>query len=794
MIRNYFKIAFRNLWRNRLIASINIGGLAAGLTICFLIGLWSYNELKFDAFHEKGDRVLLFQQNENNSGSGSGFAALIEKEISQVQQTARLVPARALLSYKDEVYNEKNFYFADSEIFDLLTLPLKIGDAKKTLNTPYGLLISEKAALTYFQDEDPIGKIVSYENKQDLVVTGILKNLPYNSHIEIDFLISISHAEELLGEKLNGYWDNRSLTYLLLSKGSSAKSVFQQLPAVKAKTKDQNSGVWKLNVIPLRDIHLQHTLDSRVKAQGEMEKVNLFTFIAFLVLVLACFNYINLATARASLKAKEVGIRKTIGASRKDLFFQFLFDSFINIIIAAIAATLLTILLLPYFNNLSGRVLTMSTILDPEILLIIFSGLMILGLLVGSYPSLVLSAYKPVDILKNKINNTDTGLNFRKILVVGQFVISVIMIVATLIVLQQFNYMQNKNLGYVKERILNISFPGKTEADKRLLLKQKLQTLSGIEEVSLISSIPGGGSWYNKLVVDYLPAGMKDAGIQQIFVDEDFLKTFNIDLAWGRDFRAGEHKPGPVYMINEAAQQKLQWAKMEGRQIGYYNYEYSPEGGYKEVAKRGRVVGVVKNYHQGNLKTFIEPLLIVLNPEVGGQMALKLRPGNLKNTLADISELWVGIFPDKPFEYTFMDDDFNQTYKEEIRSGKIISIFAGLAILISCMGLFGLAAFTMKQRTKEIGIRKILGASVSNIVSLLSKDFIKLVVFANILAWPIAWYAMNKWLEDFVYRIDITWWIFVVAGSLVLFLTILTVTIQAAKAALSNPVKSLRTE
>lgn len=794
MIRNYIKIALRNLKRNQLIASINIAGLAVGLAICVLIGLWSFNELQFDAFHEKGYRVLLFQQNENNSGSGSGFASLIKQEISQVEEAARLIPAKALLEFDNEVYNEEKFYFADKEIFDVLTLPIKNGDAKRAINTPYGLLISEKAAFTYFQNEDPIGKILKFENKQDLVVTGILKDLPDNSHLEIDFLLSSKHAEELLGEQLNGYWDNRSLTYLLLSQGSSAAMITANLSQVEAKTNDQNSGVWKLDVIPLRDIYLHHTLDSRVKAKNGIEKVYLFTAIAFLVLVLACFNYVNLATARAGLKAKEVGVRKTIGASRKDLFFQFLVDSAVNIFIAATLAILLAALLLPSFNVLSGRILTLNTLQQPGILLSIISGLIFLCLLVGSYPSLILSAYNPVESLKNNVLNNRRGISFRKVLVVGQFIISVVMIAATLVVWQQFNYMQKKDLGYEQEQILNIPFPGKTEADQRLLFKQQLQTLAGVEEVSVSSSIPGSGSWYNKLIVDVLPEGVEEAGIQQIFVDEDFLETYDIELAWGRNFRTEEYQSGPVYLINEAAQQKLQWEAMEGKNIGYYTYEYNSDGGYSEVPQPGPVVGVVKNYHQGNLKSLIEPLLIVMNPEVGGQLSVKLQTGDLQDKMTAITKVWSNVFPDKPLEYTFLDEEFSQTYKEEIRIGKIISIFAGFAILISCMGLFGLAAFTTEQRIKEIGIRKILGASVIHIVSILSRDFLKLVAIASLVAWPIAWYTMGKWLEEFAYRINLNLWVFGLAGILALIITILTVSIQATKAAAANPVKSLRTE
>ncbi len=794
MIRNYFKMALRNLGKNRVVAFINIVGLALGLAICLLIGLWTRHELQFDAFHEKGDRVVLFQQFENNAGSGSGFAPLLAANISQIEKTARLAPTKALLATQDEVYHEDYFYFADTSVFEVLTLPLVAGQPKGALTTPYGVLISAHIASKYFPGQDPIGQTIRFDNKRDLQITGILKELPDNAHLKIDFLCAFEHAEELLGEGLDGFWDNRSLTYLLLSEGTVPAGIAAQLAAIKAKSNDQNAGAWQLGLIPLQDIYLYHTLDGRVKANKAIDKVYLFSAIALFVLVLACFNYINLATARASMRAKEVGVRKTIGASRAQLFWQFLSESFVNIMLAAWLSLAIALLLLPYFNRLAETNLSLEPLFNAPNAALALGGLLMLCLLTGSYPSLTLSAFNPVDSLKNKIYGRYSGAAFRKVLVVGQFAVSITILVATFIVLQQLHYMQNKELGYQQEQILTIAFPGKTTPEQRLLLKQKLENMAGVQQVSLSSSLPGSGSWFNKLVVDYLPAGSKDAGIQQLFVDEDFLTTFNIELAAGRNFRIDEHKRGPVYMINEAAMQYLQWKEIEGRQIGYYSYEYSPEGGYKEVPLRGPVVGVVKDYHQVNLKSTIAPLLIVMDPAVGSQMAVKLQPGNLKGQIAGIEQQWQEIFSDRPFEFSFLDDAFTQTYKAEIRSGKVMSIFAGFAIVISCMGLFGLATFTTEQRTKEIGIRKLLGASVTSIVTILSKDFLKLVLIANLVAWPLAWWGMHQWLEGFAYRIDLPWWLFIAAAVLAGIVAFITIGYQAFKAATANPVKNLRTE
>ena len=792
MLRNYFKIAFRNLWKNRVFSVVNISGLALGLCVCLLMVLFVRQELSYDAFHAKADRIVLFQQFENGSGSGSGFAPLLKSQLAQAEAVTRLVKAKPLVGYETQSFYEPGFCFADSTLFGIFDFPLVAGNAKTALQTPGGVVISERMAQKYFAGQQPLGKTLTYETKHRLTVTGIFKNLPANSHISVDFLCNFRNASELTGQNLNGYWDGASLTYVLLSPGTQASGLMGMLPALARKTNDPNAAVWKLNAIPLRDIYLRHRLDGRVKAVKAIENVYIFSAVALLVLLLACFNYINLSSARATLRAKEVGVRKATGASRPQLFAQFILESALFTFIGMGLAVVSAQIALPAFNTVAGTDLSLGVLLSLKNLALMGGAALLVTLLTGGYPALVLSAFRPAEVLKNVFSGSRRGAAFRKVLVISQFSISIVMITATLVALRQLRFIQHKKLGYDREQMLTLALPGDAPAGSKQAFKQTLQSKATVRAATLCGWLPGQGAGGNKLMEQFVPKG-KNTGFRFITADADFLQTFGIRLRQGRSFTA---KAGNTqFMVNEAMAKYLEWGENGvGRLLGYYTYRYNPDGTYGEVPVEGEVIGVVTDYHQSDLRSLIEPLVIMPATGYEPQMAVKLQTSDLKNSIAEIGQTWRKFFPGKPFDYRFLDDAFNDTYTRETRMGNIFGIFAGLAVFISCLGLFGLATFMAERRTKEIGIRKILGANVTGIVAMLSKDFLKLVLVAFVIATPVAWYAMNRWLQDFAYRIDISWWVFALAGLLALVIALVTVSFQAVKAALANPVKSLRSE
>jgi putative ABC transport system permease protein len=793
MLYNYFTIAFRNLRRQKVFSIINILGLSVSLSVCVLIVLFVQDELSYDKFHSQADRIVLFQQNDSYSGSGGGFAPLLKKEIAQAEEVSRLVKVKPLISLEKESYYEPEFYFADENLFKVFDFTVIEGNAKEALSSPYSLLISEKMAQKYFPNQYPVGKTLNYNNKQDLVIKGILQNIPSNSHLSIDFLCSNKNADQLIGQGIDGYWDGMTLTYLLLSKGTDINKLTAQLPEIIKKTNDPNSSVWKPALIPLRDIYLKHKMDGRIKAQQAIDNVYIFSTVALFILFLAVFNYINLASARSVLRAREVGVRKVLGANRRQLIVQFLGESSFLTLIALVLALMLTFLVLPSFNQFADRNLSLSALFSPANIAIFCLAFLSLSFFNGIYPSLILSAYKPVEALKNVFMKYSGRNIFRKALVVMQFAISMGMIVATLVVLNQLYFIQHKDLGYQREQILTLSLPTDAATQKNAF-KQELQSLSPVQSVSIAGSLPGQGSFGNKLVTEYVPQG-KQPGFKFLNLDEIFINTFNIKLIQGRNFSANSNAGKNEFMVNRAALEYLEWGNEGvGRQIGYYTYQYQPDGTYKEEPVRGEVIGVVEDYHQSDLKSRIEPMLICYNQGWEGQVAIKLQAGNLQPTLASIEKSWKSFFPGKPFEYKFLDESFDQTYKKEVQTGQIFGLFASLAIFISCLGLFGLAAFAAQVRTKEMGIRKVLGASTTSLVLLLSGSFTRLILLAALIASPVAWYMMNQWLQNFAYSITISPWIFVGACALSLLIALITVSFQSVKAALTNPVKSLRNE
>ncbi len=792
MILTNLKITVRNLFKNRLYSSINLIGLTIGIACCLLITVYVKEELAYDRFNKNADRIVLLQQFENNRASGGKLAGDMKAKFAQVEKTVRLKNANPLIKFEQNAYYEANFYFADSTVFDVFTFPLLKGNAATALKEQYGVVISESIAQKYFQNKDPLGREFIYDNKTKLHVTGVMKNLPEASHLKIDFLANYANANELIGwDVTNNYWGGGGWTYLLLAPGTKTAAIESRFPAYLKQLNDANAaGVWKLKLISLRDIYLNTSLI----ASSPVTYVYIFSLIALFILLLASFNYINLATAFAASRAKEVGVRKVMGSSKNQLRWQFILEAALFVFISLLLAFAVTGFSLPVLNGLLEKKFSLLSLIDFRSMIYLVIVFILLSVFAGIYPALMLSSYRPATVLKGEPVNRGGKQILRRTLVVLQFTVSVVMIAATFITYQQLSYVRNKNLGYQRSQILTIDLRD-APANVKEVFKQEVKKMASVEAVTRAYGLPGSGLLQGqKLVSDFVPSGAKDASIMRLTFDEDFLKTFDIKLVEGRMLNASSVADKKAFLINEAAKKYFNWKTIDGRKTGYYTFQYKPDGSYEEVPIRGEVVGVVADYNHADLKTTIMPAIYSLNEGWEGQMAIKLKAGAIGGGIQQVEKLWKQFFPGKPFEYNFLDAVFDNTYKAENKTARLFGFFAGLIVLISCLGLLGLITYVSNTRRKEIGIRKVLGASVSSILQLLAKEFIVLIIVACSIAFPLAWWAMNKWLESFAYRIDINWEVFAAAGVVVMLIAFLTVSFQAIKAAVANPVKSLKME
>ena len=794
MIRNYLTIAWRNALTHKAATLINVTGLMLGLLSCFLIWAYVSDELSYDRFHQQADRIALFQQNENSPTSGGQFATDFKNRFTQVTDAVRLTRLKPLLSSRQIALYEPNFWLADQSIFTVFTLPLIQGNAQTALTEQYSVVLSQTAAHRYFGDANPMGQRLRLNNKLTLHVTGVLRDLPPTSHLKLDFLVPYRNANELAGyDVTTNYWGGGDTwTYLLLAPGTDLHDLRAQFPAYLKQLNDPNSRVWKLNVVPLTDLYLRTNL----VATNRLLYVYVFSLVALLILGLACFNYVNLATARATGRAKEVGVRKVLGSSFGQLWGQFMGEAGGVMVVAVGLAVLLTGLILPAFNQLADKQLSFQRLFSGTRLVWLGGGLGLVALVAGGYPAFILSSFRPIVTLKGNSSRASGRSWVRQTLIVGQFTVSVVMIVATLVVYYQLQFLRTKDVGYQREQILTMDLRDASN-ERKEYFKQQVLTLAGVQSATRAFGLPGNNFVRGeKLVSDYVPKGSQTGGINRLTADGDYLKTFGIKLLEGRNLDPNRPSDRGAFLINQAAMKYFGWQTSKGKMTGYYTYAYDPAqpGAYREVPQRGEVIGVIEDYNYANLKQTVAPLLVALNDGWEGQLAIRLRRDRVAATIQQMQQLWQAQFPDKPFEYEFLDDNFNRTYQAEARTGQVFGWFAALAIFISCLGLFGLATFTAQQRQKEIGVRKVLGASVLSVVSLLSKDFLKLVLIAILLASPLAWYAMHRWLGDFAYKIDTEWWIFGLAGLLAVGIALLTVSYQSIKAASMNPVKSIRNE
>ncbi len=797
MIRNYVKIALRKLINEKLLSFIVLFGLTVSLLVCLLIGLFVKDELSYDDFQSNKDRIVLFQQWENSSGSGSGFAPLLKRNIAQAEEVTRVIKAEPLITNgsKTESYYEKNFCFAEANFPKVFNLNFIESNAATAFATPNFLLLSKSTAIKYFGHQPAIGKLLFYDKNKPFYVTGVFDDLPHNSHIKIDFLCDYKQAQTLVGQSLDGYWDGMSLTYLLLSKGTSTTAISKQLPQIISHLHDQNSVIWKPRFIPLKDIYLREKLDGRIQASNAIVDVYVFTAIALCIILLAAFNYVNMTTANAVSHIKSVGVRRILGAQRKQLIQQYLIESFVFVGISATLAWAAAFVGVVVFNAIAHTTLSSSVLYSGNFVFFYVGSVLLFAVVNGLYPAYFLSSFKPFDAIRKRIFNVHrSDYSLRKALVVFQFTISIIMMIVVVVVSRQLQYIHNQNLGYNRDEVLTFAFPSDASSTQKQTFLNKMAATPDVSNATVCSRLPGEGAFGNKLVETYVPAG-KEVAYQNFSFDQHYLGVFGIRLLQGRNFSATDNAEQHHFIINQTMCALLNLTNNAvGKPLAYYTYQYSPDGGYKEVPVKGDIIGVVDDYHQNDLRTAIQPLLIQYNAGWENEVAVKLQSSRLDKVLSTLNKEWKNNFPITPFQYRFLDDVFNQTYQKDTITGSALNVFSVLAIIISCLGLLGLTTISVQQKVKEIGIRKVLGASVTNITLLIAKDYVVLIVIAIVLAVPISLFASSKWLQIFIYRIHIQWWMFAIAGITAIIIAFITVSLQAIKAAMMNPVKSLRTE
>jgi len=786
MLKNYLKIALRNLKRRKGYSFINIAGLAIGITACLLLFLWVQDELSYDRYHEKADQIYrVISQWESDSQArrfaktSAPLGPALVSEFPEIEKAVRFGSNKFLISYKNIRFYEYIF-FADHEIFDIFTLPLIKGNPKTALKEPYSIVVSEEMRDKYFGEDDPIGKIITLGEWHDFKITGVFKDMPQNSHFRFNFLGSFldyaSHHFDQWG--ISNYH-----TYILTSKNFSPDELERKLPQFVEKYRGKEVRyVYKYTypIQALSSIHLHSNLDGEIEPNSSVGTIYIFSAIAMFILVIACLNYINLSTARYANRAKEVGLRKVIGASRFQLIKQFLGESILFSFIALPLAVALAELFLPLFNSLYGKELGISYFDNLFLLFGLIGIILIVGIVSGIFPAFYTSALQPVKALRGMLKASSIISILRRYLVVTQFTISIVFVISTIVVFSQLDYIRSRKLGFQKEHIVNIPIHDKEALQRYETIKSEFLKDSSVLTVSASNFFPGKNIWYQS----YWQEGTREDEnlmISWVTVDHDFLDTFQIKLVQGRNFsRDFPNDLEGGYILNESAVKEIGWNVPLGKEF--------------RIIEKGSVIGVVEDFHFKSLRQEIKPVALCIYPKFFEYFSVRISPANISLTLDFLKNKWQELVPSQAFEYSFLDEDFGRLYKAEMRLGKIFSIVTALAIFIACLGLFGLAAFMAEQRTKEVGIRKVLGATVLNIVFMLSTEFSKWVLLANIIAWPVAYYAMNRWLQDFAYRTGIKAWVFPLAAIMAFGIALLATSFQAVKAALANPTETLRYE
>lgn len=801
MLKNYLKIAWRNIRKNRLYSFVNITGLTIGIASCLLIGIYVWNELTYDDFNTNKDRIARVTMVYQFSGTKDEIAVTgtkagpeFKRRFPQVEAYVRTMKDALSLANGTKAFDEKDVLYADKDFFSIFSFPLLKGNPETVLDAPGKIVLTEKAARKYFGTENPIGKTLRVNGGKDYEVTGIAGDAPLNSQVQYNVIISF---KSIWGADRERWTEANYVTYLLLKRADQIKPLDKQLKLYGEKMKEQefhlqagSTDYVSFNLEPLQSVHLHSAVKGGLEPAGNITYIYVLSVVALLILLIACVNYTNLATAQSVGRGTEIGIRKVMGAGKMQLLKQFLGESLVLTIIALLLAFIVSAAILPLFNAVTNKSFSVDQFLSPAFIGAALLLCLVVSIISGAYPAFVLSNTKLVSILKSGLQISHSGGGIRKVLIIFQFVIAVFLTAATIIVLNQVSYIQRKDLGYNREQIIVLPVDYKTRGVYDQL---KYDVKNNPNVLSVTGSYEGPVSigWGDGITADD-GSGKKELSLNATPVDLDYLRTMGMQLVAGRDFIRNDFllqdtsnnysNYRSAYILNENAVKQLGWTPEQA--IGKTIQKGSP----------GSVVGVVKNFNFESLHTPVGPLLIFLDTSMVREMYVKIKPEQAASTIAALEKIWQSRVLHRPFDYHFLDEDFSALYKEEQRTAKLFSLFSGLAIALACSGLFALAAFTTVQRTKEIGIRKVLGADIANITFLVAKQFLVLVAIAILIATPLAWLAGNSWLQNFAYRADIHWWIFIIAGATAVIIALSAVSYHAVRAALANPVKSLRTE
>jgi putative ABC transport system permease protein len=808
MLRNYFKIAFRNLIKYKFISFINLFGLAVGLTCCLLILSFILSELSFDKYNLHAKEIYRVTRTFNNqdgtvslrlSTISPPFGPYLTNDFPDIKKMTRLLDNSVTpVRYQEKLFNEENVYFADENFFDVFSHKVIAGNPHNALADPFCVMLTEEMAKKYFGDEEPMNKMLRFNNQFNLKVTGVFKKFPANSHMHPSMLISFNTLKDtaVYGEEnLRTNWGNNSFfTYLLLPENYPVKNMEAQFPSFLDRHmnhKDYNgqnpSKFTSLDLQKLTDIHLYSHTDYEAEPNGDINRVYIFSLIASFILLIACINYMNLSTARSALRAREIGIRKVIGAERKELIFQFLGESVLICWVALLIALTLTWLSLPWLNRLTGQQIYFSSLWTWKIMIPLLFAPFVIGGISGIYPALFMSSFQPIKTLKG-LFRASGGISFRKVLVVTQFAISIVLMITTAIVFQQLHFMQKKSLGFDKDKIVILNYNNDLSKQYGSLRTELLRS-AAFKNLTSSSRIPSGRLLDDMSASIFVGDSIRPlkTDIKFISTDYDFVPTYGVKILAGRNFSRDFGTDTASFVLNESAVKVIGW-KSPAEAIGK-DFKY---GGQK-----GHIIGVINDFNFESMHQRIAPLVLAMFPASRAyfsNVSIKIAGNDVQSAIAYLENTWKKILPESPFQFNFLDERFDRLYQSEQKQGTLFILFACIAIFIASLGLFGLSSFAISLRVREIGVRKVLGANVGNIVTLLSKEFLILVIIAAFIAFPVAWFAMQNWLMDFAYRINMDLWVFLTAGLLAGLIACFTVGFQAMKAAVANPVKSLRVE
>jgi len=795
MLSIQFKIAIRSILKQKFYSFINIAGLTIGMTCSLLIFLYVNNELGHDSFHAKKDRIYRVvtdiktpTETIYTNSTSAPTAAYMKEDFPEVEEMVRLDNARFLITHEENSFQEDNGMLADASFFTVFSFPLIKGDVDTALEDPYSIVLTESTAKKYFGDEDPLGKTLTIEGGYGLKVTGVMEDVPQNSHFTFDLLIPMSlRLEKLFPEAAERWGSFGYQSYVLLFEKDQTTSLETKLSGFMdghiGEYMKENNMYYSLSLEPLMYIYLQSKRGSPVS--GSLTNVIIFSIIAVFILLIACFNFMNLSTARSTERAKEIGVRKVMGALRGQITWQFLCESLVMAILALSLALIAVELLLPAFNRISDKEIAVSVFQNFYHLLLFFAVAIMVGLLAGIYPAVFLSRFKSLNVVKGSFSSSHKGVLLRKILVVTQFVVSIVLISGTAIVYKQLSFMNRKSLGFKKEQMLIIDFRGDDDVqDKIETFKRELEENPNVMTVSASSSVPSRTNYIAYTNIENPVGEFQASNINLCYTDHDFMDQYGMKIIGGRQFSHDFPSDTTSLIVNEALVESY----------GYHSAEEIIGKRFSIWGVEGEIVGVVNNYHFKSLQEEIEPLTMLLAPGIARYFSLNINTEDVEGTIASLEKKWKGMAPQRPFDYFFLDKSFEGQYNAEMRFGELFIYFSGLAVFIACLGLFGLISYTVVQRTKEIGIRKILGASKLAILRILTQDIVKLITVAFLISIPITWYALSKWLENFAYKTDLDGWIFLLAGSLAIAITMMTIGFHALKAAFSNPIDSIRNE